>query len=668
MLKHVKNGLLVAGASLFAISASAADKVSISQSTFSFSQQQASVQSLLGLQEDNALSVKTHFVDKDATEYVRYQQTYQGIPVLFEQVVEKRDAFGNLQKIRGTRVDNIAMDIGNNTVPTLSQQEALSLIKNQNSPLLALSDRFYEHEKVDKVIYLDASGQAHLAYTVTYFSDRLNTADPEEPMAIVDAHTGEVFDQWNALNYRAATGPGGNIKTGRYVYGEDFASLEVDDNCRMETPNYRTIDMNFRTSGGSVFQFTCPENTVREINGAFSPLNDAHFFGGVVFDLYKEWFGSSPLRNQLVLRAHYSRNYENAFYSNGTMTFGDGNTRFHPLVSLDVVSHEVSHGFTGQNSGLVYRNQSGGINEAFSDMAGEAAEFFMNGTNDFLVGGQIMKEAGRALRYFEDPTLDGRSIGHADDFSNGMNVHLSSGVFNRAFFNIATADGWDTRKAFEIFTRANRVYWGRNTNFVQGACGTLEATQDLGYDVNTVINAFNLVGVVCPDFEPEPPGDEEPVADFSFTADLLSVSFTDESTSEDSTIVSWSWSFGDGASSSAQSPSHTYAAAGSYVVSLTVEDANGMSATASQTVTVEDGVVPDISISLSSGRFIFWNYVDVNWADAEGASVDVYRDGSLVTTTANDGNYRQFTRRGTYTYQVCQAGTTVCSEEATINF
>lgn len=667
MLKHVKNGLLVAGVGVLAASAMAADKVSVSQSQFSFSQQQSSVQSLLGLQANNDLNVKTFFATKDA-EYVRYQQTYRGIPVLFEQVVEKRDGFGNLQKIRGTRIDNIEADLGGNVTPTFDKESALNLIKNQNSPLQSFNERFYEHESVNKVIYLDAKGQARLAYTVTYFSDGLKSADPQEPMAIVDAHTGEIYDQWNALNFRQATGPGGNIKTGRYVYGEDFPAMEVDANCRMETPNYRTIDMNFRTSGGSVFQFECPENTVREINGAFSPLNDAHFFGGVIFDMYSEWFGSSPLRNQLVLRAHYSNNYENAFYSNGTMTFGDGNTRFHPLVSLDVVAHEVSHGFTSQNSGLVYRNQSGGINEAYSDMAGEAAEYFMNETNDFLVGGQIMKEAGRALRYFEDPTEDGRSIGHADDFRSGMNVHLSSGVYNRAFFHIARTEGWNTRKAFEIFTRANRVYWGGNTNFVQGACGTLEATQDLGYDINTVINAFNIVGVVCPDFEPEPPTDEEPVADFSFSADLLTVSFSDESTSADSSVVSWSWDFGDGANSSDQSPQHTYAAAGEYLVTLTVEDANGLSATASQAVSVEDGVVPDIGISLTSGRFIFWNYVDVNWTNAEGASVDVYRDGRMVTTTANDGNYRQFTRRGTYTYQVCQAGTTVCSEEETISF
>ncbi|MBO7942914.1 M4 family metallopeptidase, partial [Streptomyces sp. S9] len=118
---------------------------------------------------------------------------------------------------------------------------------------------------------------------------------------------------------------------------------------------------------------------------------------------------------QLTMRVHYSNSYENAFWDGSAMTFGDGATTFYPLVSLDVSAHEVSHGFTEQQSGLVYSGQSGGINEAFSDMAGEAAEYYMNGTNDFLVGAQIFKASG-ALRYMDDPTRDGRSIGHASNY------------------------------------------------------------------------------------------------------------------------------------------------------------------------------------------------------------------------------------------------------------
>jgi vibriolysin len=176
------------------------------------------------------------------------------------------------------------------------------------------------------------------------------------------------------------------------------------------------------------------------------------------------------------------------------MTFGDGATTFYPLVSLDVAAHEVSHGFTEQNSGLVYSGQSGGINEAFSDMAGEAAENYMKGSNDWLVGAQIFKGNG-SLRYFEDPTRDGSSIGHASDYYDGIDVHHSSGVYNRAFYLLANTSGWNTRKAFEVFVLANRLYWGANTTYDQGACGVTKAATDLGYSLTDVAAAFTTVGV-----------------------------------------------------------------------------------------------------------------------------------------------------------------------------
>ncbi|WNZ54528.1 M4 family metallopeptidase [Microbulbifer sp. MKSA007] len=340
-------------------------------------------------------------------------------------------------------------------------------------------------------VYVDENDQARLAYLVNWveYGD-----EPSRPFYFVDALTGEVIKQWDGLAFQDATGPGGNEKTGRYEYGTDFPALEVDNNCSMNTANVETVDLNHGTSGGSVFSFTCPENDYKEINGAYSPLNDAHFFGNVVFNMYSDWYGTSPLTQKLRMRVHYSNNYENAFWDGSQMTFGDGFTTFHPLVSLDVSSHEVSHGFTEQNSNLTYANQSGGINEAFSDMAGEAAEFYMKGTNDWMVGADIYKADG-ALRYMDDPTKDGRSIGHASDYYSGMDVHYSSGVFNRAFYLIANSSGWNTQTAFDIFVLANQTYWNQSTDYIEGACGALSATEDLGYDTATVIAAFDTVGV-----------------------------------------------------------------------------------------------------------------------------------------------------------------------------
>ena len=154
----------------------------------------------------------------------------------------------------------------------------------------------------------------------------------------------------------------------------------------------------------------------------------------------------------------------------------------------------MSHGFTSQNSGLIYNNQSGGINEAFSDIAGEAAEYYMTGTNDLQIGAHIFKSTG-ALRYMDDPTKDGKSIGSANDFTSGMNVHYSSGVYNKAFYVLAHRPGWNTKKAFDVFVKANQVYWTGSTNFVSGAKGVVDAAKDYGYNTADVVAAFAAVDV-----------------------------------------------------------------------------------------------------------------------------------------------------------------------------
>jgi vibriolysin len=102
-----------------------------------------------------------------------------------------------------------------------------------------------------------------------------------------------------------------------------------------------------------------------------------------------------------------------------------------------------------------------------------------------------------ALRYMANPPQDGKSIGNAANFTSGMNVHYSSGVYNKAFYTLATTAGWNTQKVFQVFARANDLYWTASTNFNQGACGVQTAAADLGYTVANVTAAFTAVGVSC---------------------------------------------------------------------------------------------------------------------------------------------------------------------------
>jgi vibriolysin len=437
----------------------------------------------------------------------RFEQQFNGVPV-WNNPVTADHIKGRYTHWQGYYLTHLSNDI-KSVHPILSKEKVLELLKTK----FKAKDSY--NEKATMYVLAGKHQKATLSYLVSFV---IPGKTPQRPHALINANTGKILRQWEGLTTnKQANGPGGNQKTGRYVYGQDFQSMMVSTDCRMITDNVQTINLNHQTSGGQIFQFnncgSTPYNDYKQINGAYSPINDAHFFGNVVFNLYSDWYQSAPLRFNLTMRVHYSQNYENAFWDGRQMTFGDGASYFYPLVSLDVVSHEVSHGFTEQNSGLVYENQSGGINEAFSDMAGEAAKYYNNsGQNNWLVGEQILKgPAGSAMRYFEDPTRDGRSIGHASDYYPGIDVHFSSGVFNRAFFLIANTSNWNTRKAFDTMVLANEMYWSEDATFESAACGVKRATSDLGYDTSAIVEAFDTVGVdaTCGD-EPNPPNPPTP--------------------------------------------------------------------------------------------------------------------------------------------------------------
>jgi vibriolysin len=458
----------------------------------------------LGLDSESRLLLLDRKTDRGVLNH-RYVQTFQGLEVFGEHVIVNEDAAGNVRTLFGRKVDGLALDIPKRAV-RINQARALRIAKSVG---LGTDQGFMrtERETAKLMIYVGNDGRAYRAYVVRYFADTLAGGSPTLPTVVVDADSGRVIEQWDNLQHAlVGTGPGGNEKTGQYEYGTNFGFLDVTQSgttCTMNNANVKTVNLNGATSGSTAFSYTCPRNTVKTINGAYSPLNDAHFFGGVIYSMYQAYMGQAPLTFQLTMRVHYSTNYQNAFWDGSAMTFGDGGTTFYPLVSLDVASHEVSHGYTSQNSNLTYSGQSGGINEAYSDIAGEAAEYFMKGTNDFLVGADIFKATG-ALRYMANPPQDGNSIGNAADFVNGMDVHYSSGVYNKAFYLLATKPGWNTQKAFQVFARANDLYWTASTNYNQGACGVQTASTDLGYTTADVTAAFTSVGVTCGGTTPPP--------------------------------------------------------------------------------------------------------------------------------------------------------------------
>ncbi|MFJ1269242.1 M4 family metallopeptidase [Legionella lytica] len=419
----------------------------------------------------------------------KFTQYYKGVPVFASQLSSTGD---NNDDWSGRFLANIEKDLPD-TQPTITAREAISLARKAHA-----SHNPTDSEQADLFVMLDKqTNKAKLVYRVSFM---IRDEHPQRPHFIINAKTPQIIEQWDGLTTRDAQGPGGNEKTGSYYYGRDFSPLSVSDACEMKTDKVETYNLNGQTSGEVLFKFACPENTYKSVNGAYSPLNDAHYFGNIVFDMYKTWFNISPLKTKLKLRVHYGQSYENAFWDGQQMTFGDGGRSLYPLTSLDVVAHEVSHGVTEQNSNLNYQYQSGAINEAFSDMAGEVAEYYMQHQqgkeNDWMVGASIMKGgATTAMRYFDRPSKDGMSIEHARDYNNSLNVHYTSGVYNKAFYTLATKDNWGIKKAFEVFLVANQVYWTPDATYDSAACGVVKAAHDLNYETTDVVSSFNVVGV-----------------------------------------------------------------------------------------------------------------------------------------------------------------------------
>ena len=381
----------------------------------------------------------------------RLQQLHQGVPVWNEAIVEHVEKSGS-RRLTGAVLRNLDRDLPS-VKPIFSQADALMQAKTQA--------QIFETENEQATLYVKMGDNnvAHLVYLVSF--NATNTTEPSRPFYMLDANNGSVISHWEGINHAAiGTGPGGNIKTGQYEFGVKYGNLDVTQvgsTCSLDNLNVATYNMGEGTrTPKAPHSFTCPRNTVKTINGGYAPMNDAHYFGGVVFAMYQNWLGVRPISQKLLMKVHYKRAYENAFWDGTAMSFGDGASTFYPLVSLDVTSHEVSHGFTEQHSALSYSGMSGGMNESFSDMAGEAAENYMKGTNDFEVGTEIFKAAG-ALRYMYNPPLDGRSIDNAANFTSTLDVHYSSGVYNKAYYLLATKTGWNVQKAFQVMADANRL-------------------------------------------------------------------------------------------------------------------------------------------------------------------------------------------------------------------
>jgi pseudolysin len=349
---------------------------------------------------------------------------------------------------------------------------------------------------------------------------------PAKPVYLMDAVSLDVYKQWDEVKTGMVSanggGNGGNVKSGRLSYNGlsgqmPMLSVTRDTSRRICYLYNNRVEVRDARSNYRIMSYSCrtPDKRNNNVywnasfdtaNGGYSPANDALYAGAIVNNLYQQWYGVPPLMNRdhtpMLLTMITHLRMDNAYWDGEAMNFGDGVSYFYPLTSLGIAAHEISHGFTEQHSNLVYDGQSGGLNESFSDMASMAAEYFTKSANTWQIGGEVMKGSG-SLRYMNQPSLDCNggtpgddcSIDNASQYTDALDVHYSSGVYNRMFYLLGTTSGWNARKAFDVMVQANASYWTPTVTFNQAACGVLSAAKDYKYDVDAVIAAFNAVGV-----------------------------------------------------------------------------------------------------------------------------------------------------------------------------
>ncbi len=473
---------------------------------------------LLGLDERDELEAIDAALGIDGRLHVRLRHTVDGVPVHGSQLVAHA-ADGAFLSVSG----NLAVGVDRlGTQPATTEDDALDVAGRRYAEMSKEPDAplAFTRRSVERTILPSEAG-ARLAYRVELHTELQAGIEPGAWNAFVDAETGELLHFFNAIDALSqASGPGGNAKVARSWNG----TLDVEpwgNAYRMETARLRTANLHGATSGAG--------QTVTGPLGAIgdSAINDAHGFAETTLEMLAQWFGLDSIDGQgfpIRSRVHYGSGYENAFWNGQEMTYGDGGSYFFPLSGgLDIVAHEIHHGFTQLHSGLYYGGESGGMNESFSDVAGTAAEFFAEGAAaDWTLGEDTVQATGGWLRAMCHPALDGHSIEHADDLTAGMDVHFSSGVFNRAFCRaakrlssgsaegVATAGG--VRRAATAWFAANQGYWVSSSTFAQGCQGIVDAAVALGFEESETLairDSFADVGVYCAGAaSPPPPCDQ----------------------------------------------------------------------------------------------------------------------------------------------------------------
>lgn len=392
---------------------------------------------------------------------------------------------------------------------------------------------------------------------------------------------------------------------------------------------------------------------------------DAHWGTEMFYDYLDSAFGRNSIDDSgftLKSYVHVDVDLVNAFWNGDHMSYGDGDTSTNtgPLTTLDIVGHEITHGLTDYTSDLIYANESGALNESFSDIFGTTLEFWARpGRANWEVGEDI----GRSFRSMEDP----KKFNDPDTYggqhwidqncipiraNDRCGVHTNSGVQNKWFYLLSEGEigvndnadsfnvtGLGMKKAEQIAYRNLAIYLSPSSNYADARFFSIISAIDLygacSPEVEAVTNAWYAVGVGA-EYEDSVSASFGTLTDTIFCAAPVDVEFI----STGSNIVELKWEFENGDTSSIWNPTISFDSLGTYDVSLIADGG----ACGSDTVIKPNYIVIDTNAGCS---FKIEDNVEQVVSDCRGrlfdsgglsGDYDSFEDG-LFTIDVPDADY-----------------------------
>ena len=466
-------------------------------------------------------------VDQDGTSHVRLKRTYRGLEVVGGDLVVHQSRAGAWQGSSLTLSKSLTLGVQPAVNGATAGTKALAGGARDDIAGLRLDG---------STLVVDAAGATpRLAWRVMSGGTQ-SDGTPSRLATFVDARTGAILrTEQEIVN---VDGSGKTLYSGtvplKVTRSGSTYSLKDPTRGGTYTTDLKNAQDSFVCqvlgSGcktGTTFTSTTSTFGSGTASNRASAGADAQYGSNETWDYFKLVHGRNGIFGNgtgSYNRTHYGKNYVNAFWDGTKMTYGDGDgTSYGPLVSIDVAGHEMSHGVTENTAGLTYSGESGGLNEATSDIFGTMVEFYAanpKDPGDYLIGEEFDLKKHLGLRRMDNPASDGASLNCYSAKAKNVDVHYSSGIGNHFYYLLAEGSGAKTingvahssptcngtkvngigRAAAEkIWYRALTVYMTSSTGYKGARTATLNAAKDLyganSTSYNTVAAAWSAVAV-----------------------------------------------------------------------------------------------------------------------------------------------------------------------------